>query len=131
MLGSKKKELPFQGVVCVYPPSPWWILCICSHFTFVIILWKLWTWLFFLFCVTCSRLINLYQHEVAFEGETGKVFRANFHDRDGRTVLILRPAKQVFYDLIILGKISKTCLVFNLPVETCFFFLCAEHNISG
>lgn len=33
-------------------------------------------------------------HEVAFEGETGKVFRANFHDRDGRTVLILRPAKQ-------------------------------------
>ncbi|GMJ15400.1 hypothetical protein like AT1G75170 [Hibiscus trionum] len=32
--------------------------------------------------------------EVAVEGETGKVYRANFHDRDGRTVLILRPAKQ-------------------------------------
>lgn len=33
-------------------------------------------------------------HEVASEGETGKVFRANFHDRHGRTVLILKPALQ-------------------------------------
>ncbi|KAK9270074.1 hypothetical protein L1049_025648 [Liquidambar formosana] len=33
-------------------------------------------------------------HEIAIEGETGKVFRANFHDRNGRTVLILRPVKQ-------------------------------------
>ncbi|KAK9129893.1 hypothetical protein Sjap_010380 [Stephania japonica] len=33
-------------------------------------------------------------HEVANEGETGKVFRANFHDRSGRPVLILRPGKQ-------------------------------------
>lgn len=33
-------------------------------------------------------------HEVANEGETGKVYRANFHDRHGRTVLILRPGKQ-------------------------------------
>ena len=38
-----------------------------------------------------------HQSEVASEGETGKVFRANFHDRHGRTVLILRPGKQVFY----------------------------------
>ncbi|GFQ01790.1 random slug protein 5 [Phtheirospermum japonicum] len=34
-------------------------------------------------------------HEVASEGETGKVFRANFRDRQGRTVLILRPGMQV------------------------------------
>ncbi|CAI9753423.1 unnamed protein product [Fraxinus pennsylvanica] len=33
-------------------------------------------------------------HEVAIEGETGKVYRANFHDRYGRTVLILRPGMQ-------------------------------------
>ncbi|KAM7518240.1 hypothetical protein LguiB_017202 [Lonicera macranthoides] len=33
-------------------------------------------------------------HEVESEGETGKVYRANFHDRYGRTVLILRPGKQ-------------------------------------
>ncbi|KAJ3672834.1 hypothetical protein LUZ60_006208 [Juncus effusus] len=32
--------------------------------------------------------------EVANEGETGKMYRANFTDREGRTVLILRPAKQ-------------------------------------
>ncbi|XP_021273918.1 phosphatidylinositol transfer protein PDR16 isoform X2 [Herrania umbratica] len=33
-------------------------------------------------------------HEVAHEGETGKVSRANFHDRQGRTVLIMRPGMQ-------------------------------------
>ncbi|KAH6824945.1 Sec14p-like phosphatidylinositol transfer family protein [Perilla frutescens var. hirtella] len=33
-------------------------------------------------------------NEVAIEGETGKVFRANFHDRHGRSVLILRPGLQ-------------------------------------
>lgn len=33
-------------------------------------------------------------HEVAIEGETGKIYRANFHDRHGRTVLILRPGMQ-------------------------------------
>ncbi|XP_056170092.1 CRAL-TRIO domain-containing protein C23B6.04c-like [Syzygium oleosum] len=32
--------------------------------------------------------------EVAHEGETGKVSRADFHDRFGRTVLIMRPGKQ-------------------------------------
>lgn len=33
-------------------------------------------------------------HEVAHEGETGKVSRAEFRDRQGRTVLIMRPGKQ-------------------------------------
>ncbi|KAG9442687.1 hypothetical protein H6P81_018541 [Aristolochia fimbriata] len=33
-------------------------------------------------------------HEVASEGETGKVYRASFCDRRGRTILILRPGKQ-------------------------------------
>lgn len=32
--------------------------------------------------------------EVAVEGETGKMYRAGFHDRQGRTVLILRPGMQ-------------------------------------
>ncbi|KAK3016607.1 hypothetical protein RJ639_006485 [Escallonia herrerae] len=36
------------------------------------------------------------KHEVAHEGETGKVSRANFHDRMGRPVLIMRPGMQVF-----------------------------------
>lgn len=35
------------------------------------------------------------QPDVSLEGETGKVYRANFRDRHGRTVLILRPAMQV------------------------------------
>lgn len=33
-------------------------------------------------------------HEVAFEGETGKVSRADFCDRQGRSVLIMRPGMQ-------------------------------------
>ncbi|TYI88901.1 hypothetical protein E1A91_D03G015200v1 [Gossypium mustelinum] len=33
-------------------------------------------------------------HKVAHEGETGKVSRANFHDHQGRTVLIMRPGMQ-------------------------------------
>ncbi|XP_008790372.1 phosphatidylinositol transfer protein 3-like isoform X2 [Phoenix dactylifera] len=33
-------------------------------------------------------------HEVAIEGETGKLYIANFHDREGRTVLVMKPAKQ-------------------------------------
>ncbi|CAI9281698.1 unnamed protein product [Lactuca saligna] len=33
-------------------------------------------------------------NEIAKEGETGKVFKANFHDRFGRTVLIMRPGRQ-------------------------------------
>ncbi|KAJ8747938.1 hypothetical protein K2173_013006 [Erythroxylum novogranatense] len=32
--------------------------------------------------------------EIAIESETGKAYKANFHDRQGRTVLILRPAMQ-------------------------------------
>lgn len=33
-------------------------------------------------------------HEISVEGETGKMFRANFHDRYGRTVLIMKPGLQ-------------------------------------
>jgi hypothetical protein len=33
-------------------------------------------------------------NEVSGEGETGKVYKAGFHDRHGRTVLILRPGLQ-------------------------------------
>ncbi|XP_039140242.1 phosphatidylinositol transfer protein 3-like isoform X2 [Dioscorea cayenensis subsp. rotundata] len=32
--------------------------------------------------------------EVAQEGETGKAYRANFQDKDGRTVIVMTPAKQ-------------------------------------
>ncbi|KAM0951601.1 putative CRAL-TRIO lipid binding domain, CRAL/TRIO domain, CRAL/TRIO domain superfamily [Dioscorea sansibarensis] len=32
--------------------------------------------------------------EVAQEGETGKAYRANFRDKEGRTVIVMTPAKQ-------------------------------------
>uniref|UniRef100_A0A2P2KMD0 Uncharacterized protein MANES_01G135200 n=4 Tax=Rhizophora mucronata TaxID=61149 RepID=A0A2P2KMD0_RHIMU len=37
---------------------------------------------------------EIHWHEVAHEGETGKVFRADFHDKSGRTVLMMRPGMQ-------------------------------------
>jgi len=33
------------------------------------------------------------------EGETGKMYRASFRDRQGRSVLILRPGMQVYHGL--------------------------------
>lgn len=51
--------------------------------------------------VSCFKFLLTYLHglyfqrEVANEGETGKVYRASFRDRSGRTVLILRPGMQV------------------------------------
>ena len=51
------------------------------------------------FFVSFSALNHLFssslQHQVAHEGETGKVSRASFHDRQGRVVLIMRPTMQV------------------------------------
>lgn len=32
--------------------------------------------------------------EVSVEGETGKMYRASFQDREGRTIVVMRPAKQ-------------------------------------
>ena len=40
-------------------------------------------------------VFNFLQNQVAHEGETGKVSRASSHDRQGRVVLIMRPALQV------------------------------------
>ena len=38
---------------------------------------------------------EIHWHQISGEGETGKVFRANFRDRFGRTVLIMKPGRQV------------------------------------
>ncbi|XP_056692434.1 uncharacterized protein [Spinacia oleracea] len=40
------------------------------------------------------EFVSSAKHEVSHEGETGKVSRANFRDREGRTVLIMRHGKQ-------------------------------------
>ncbi|KAH7520042.1 hypothetical protein FEM48_Zijuj08G0101800 [Ziziphus jujuba var. spinosa] len=52
-------------------------------------------------------------HEVAHEGETGKVSKANFHDRLGRPVLIMRPGMQVSTNVSPCTKEKKNVL--NLP----------------
>ena len=61
------------------------------------------------------------QHEVAHEGETGKVSRANFRDRDGRTVLIMRPGKQVIFSLLPKELIlcNFVMLSFHFPLVCC------------
>lgn len=41
------------------------------------------------------QFFSVCQPEVAQEGETGKAYRANFKDKDGRTVIVMTPAKQV------------------------------------
>ncbi|KAK1368512.1 CRAL-TRIO domain-containing protein [Heracleum sosnowskyi] len=46
---------------------------------------------YFLFWAVTNQLS---EHEVAGEGKTGKLFRADFHERNGRTVLILKPGLQ-------------------------------------
>lgn len=39
--------------------------------------------------------IFLMQEEIAKEAETGKIYRSNFTDKHGRTVLVMRPSRQV------------------------------------
>nr|GEW11454.1 random slug protein 5-like [Tanacetum cinerariifolium] len=53
-------------------------------------------------------------NEVAVEGETGKMFRANFRDRFGRTVLIMRPGLQMAWLIDFTGWSLST----NVPVKT-------------
>lgn len=65
---------------------------------------------------------------MAHEGETGKVSRANFFDRFGRTVLIMRPGKQVSlgnFSWIVKKKYwQKTDATFHLQNTTS-----AEDNV--
>lgn len=35
------------------------------------------------------------QEDVAHEAETGKIYRSNYIDKHGRTVLVMRPSRQV------------------------------------
>ncbi|KAL5713476.1 hypothetical protein ACHQM5_015547 [Ranunculus cassubicifolius] len=51
-------------------------------------------------------------HEVANEGETGKAYRANFHDRYGRTVLIMRPDKQILKYILDAKSCQKVKFVY-------------------
>jgi hypothetical protein len=42
-----------------------------------------------------NMLLVLVQKDVATETETGKVCRANFHDKQGHPVVLMHPGRQV------------------------------------
>ena len=61
--------------------------------------------------VTFNFLITLtlffffsFQEDIAKEAETGKIYRANYHDKLGRTVLVMRPGFQVHIISIIVWE---------------------------
>lgn len=67
------------------------------------------------------------QHEVAYEGETGKCYRANFYDRFGRTVLISRPAMQVFhYNNVLATMQNQYHLYLNICIMNSHMIKCSE-----
>lgn len=58
--------------------------------------------------------------EIAKEAETGKIYRANFCDRDGRTVLVMRPGAQNTNQLEGQIKYLVYCMenaIMNLPPD--------------
>lgn len=46
------------------------------------------------------------QTDVAGESETGKIYRANFQDKSGHTVLVMHPGRQVGHSLPLRSTIS-------------------------
>ncbi|XP_022752133.1 CRAL-TRIO domain-containing protein C23B6.04c-like isoform X2 [Durio zibethinus] len=63
-------------------------------------------------------------HEVAHEGETGKVSRASFHDRQGRTVLIMRPGMQSHYpERLAIGFLYNPPRIFEAFYKAIRYFL--------
>ncbi|CAM8938429.1 unnamed protein product [Rhodiola kirilowii] len=61
---------------------------------------------------------KIYWCDVAKQGENGKLFRANFHDKYGRSVLIIRPGKETQKNLESQDKFLVYNLenaIFNLP----------------
>ncbi len=45
--------------------------------------------------VMINMLLYFVQKDVATETETGKVYRANFHDKQGHPVVVMHPGRQV------------------------------------
>jgi len=46
-------------------------------------------------CEVSASVLCCMQDDVAHEAETGKIYRTEFHDKQGRTVLIMAPGRQV------------------------------------
>jgi len=45
-------------------------------------------------------MLTAFQPDVSVEAETGKMYKASFQDREGRTVIIMRPTKEVRLSLL-------------------------------
>ncbi|KAM7253024.1 hypothetical protein ACFE04_025642 [Oxalis oulophora] len=56
--------------------------------------------------------------EVAHEAETGKIYSTDYVDKQGRTVLVMRPSRQVLSKLFLLASTRVTSLTLN------FFTVC-------
>lgn len=67
---------------------------------------------------------------MAHEGETGKVSRANFDDRLGRIVLIMRPGMQVTFKfgIYLLMFVNQPNITYDLPIKT---FLVVQNTTSA
>lgn len=72
---------------------------------------------------------SVLQDEVAHEAETGKVYCANYNDRHGRTVLVMRPCRQVSFALCSSKTPNRNLLdIFSIPK---FLLLVAILEISA
>ena len=47
-----------------------------------------------------NTMLTAFQPDVSAEAETGKMYKASFRDREGRTVIIMRPTKEVRLSLL-------------------------------
>ncbi|KAK3017144.1 hypothetical protein RJ639_007819, partial [Escallonia herrerae] len=70
-------------------------------------------------------------HEVAHEGETGKVSRANFHDRMGRPVLIMRPGMQVCAELFPSVLTSSNSVIIVITQPSTLFSAGPQKTVAG
>lgn len=63
--------------------------------------------------IKIKSLLSFLQEEVAKEAETGKIYRADYYDKCGRTVLILRPGFQVLASVLLHSSSSFFVIVFT------------------
>ncbi|XP_051178611.1 uncharacterized protein [Lolium perenne] len=56
--------------------------------------------------------------DVSVEAETGKLYRANFTDREGKTVVVMRPAKKVLKVFIDQKSVQKLNFVYKENEES-------------
>lgn len=50
------------------------------------------------------------QNDIAGESETGKIYRANFKDKSGHSVLVMHPGRQVIFYLLVHFHCIHLCI---------------------